>query len=125
MCSLDSQHQFLCSQVDNRDYLTKSEKVFFIQNHDNHNDKCLVARPNLGVYTENKDSLRTKFNKGAFTRNPVSVQRAMEIWEREYELADIPYSENYQVSCPGRHKESYVVSSSDFLFLSHPCFFID
>lgn len=102
--------------------MTKSAKVFFIQNHDNQNDKCVVARPNLGIYTESKDSLRTKFNRGAFTRNPVSVQRAMKIWEREYELANIPYSDFYQKSCRGRHKESYVVSSSDFLFTSHSFF---
>ncbi len=97
--------------------MTKSHKVFFIHDRGD-NDKCLVARPNYGIYTENKDSLRTKFNKGAFTRNPVSVQRAMEIWEREYELANIPYSDYYQMSCRGRHKESYVVSFSDFLLLS-------
>ena len=71
-----------------------------------------MARPNVGVYNESKDSLKTKFNKGAFTSNPVSVQQAMEIWEREYELGDIPYSELYQVSCPGRHKETYVFAGS-------------
>ncbi len=113
--SLDSQHQLICSQVDNRDYLTKTHKVFFIHNPGDHNDKCIVARPNLGSYTESKDSLKAKFNRGAFTQNPVSVQRAMEIWDREYELANIPYSDHYQKSCRGRHRESYVVSSSDFL----------
>jgi hypothetical protein len=97
--------------VDNRDYLTVTEKVFFIQNLGNQSDKCLVARPNYGVYTESKDSLKLKFNRGVFTRNPVSVERAMEIWRREYNLADIPYSEYYQKSCRGRHRESYVVSS--------------
>mmetsp|Transcript_7268 Transcript_7268/g.11437 ORF Transcript_7268/g.11437 Transcript_7268/m.11437 type:complete len:1695 (-) Transcript_7268:113-5197(-) len=94
--------------VDNRDYLTKTHKVFFIHNPGDHNDKCIVARPNLGSYTENKDSLKAKFNRGVFTQNPVSVQRAMEIWDREYELADIPYSDHYQKSCRGRHRESYV-----------------
>ena len=96
--------------VDNRDYLKVTEKVFFIQNLGNQSDKCLVARPNLGVYTEGKDSLKLKFNRGVFTRNPVSVERAMEIWRREYDLADIPFSEYYQKSCRGRHRESYVVS---------------
>lgn len=65
----------------------------------------------MGQYQEGKDSLKQKFQRGAFARNPVSVQRAMEIWEREYELADLPYSETYQISCKGRHKETYVVSS--------------
>ena len=114
-CSLDSRHNFASFQVDDRDYLTATEKVFFIHNPGNQNDKCLVARPNLGVYTEFKKSLRTKFNERKLGRNPVSVQRAMEIWEREYNLADIPHSEYYQMSCPGRHKESFVVSS-DWVF---------
>jgi hypothetical protein len=110
--------------VDNRDYLTVTEKVFFIHNPGNHSDKCIVARPNLGRYQESKDSLKKKFQNGAFIRNPVSVQRAMEIWEREYELADRPHSEQYQMSCPGRHKDSYVVSSRyvvvcDVTFIIH------
>eukprot|EP00984_Skeletonema_dohrnii_P005973 scaffold2118_cov125-Skeletonema_dohrnii-CCMP3373.AAC.2 len=97
--------------VDNRDYLTVTEKVFFIQNLGNQSEKCLVARPNYGVYTESKDSLKLKFSRGVF-RNPVSVERAMEIWRREYNLADIPYSEYYQKSCRGRHRESYVFAGS-------------
>jgi len=98
--------------IDDRDYLTATEKVFFIHNPGNQSDKCIVARPNLGVYTEFKKSLHHKFNERKLGRNPVSVQRAMEIWEREYNLADIPHSEYYQMSCPGRHKESYVFAGS-------------
>lgn len=92
--------------------MTATEKVFFIHNPGNQSEKCIVARPNLGVYTEFKKSLQFKFHERKLGRNPVSVQRAMEIWEREYEMADIPNSEHYQISCPGRHKESYVVSSN-------------
>ena len=35
----------------------------------------------------------------------VSVDQAMTIWKREFDLADIPYSEEYQFSCKGRHQE--------------------
>ena len=97
--------------VDNRDYLTVTEKVFFIHS-DPKAEKCLVARPNTGKKLELKTSLKKKFNNGAFSKRPVSVERAMKIWEREYELADCPYSDQYQVSCPGRHEESYVFAGS-------------
>ena len=87
--------------------------MFFIHNPGPSNEKCLVVRPNTGKKLEYKKSLRTKFNKGVFVGGQVvDVESAMKIWEREYKLADRPYSELYQVSCPGRHQEDYVVSKS-------------
>lgn len=98
-------------QADDREWLyNKTEKVFFIHNPGPDSEKCLVARPNTGKRLEYKSSLNKKFSNGAFTSNPISVQRAMEVWKTEYELADIPYSEKYQFSCPGRHRDEYVVS---------------
>ncbi len=66
-------------------------------------DKCIVIRPNKLRITEPKESIRRKLMNGHWAS--VSVDQAMTIWRREFDLANIPASEEYQFSCPGRHKE--------------------
>jgi hypothetical protein len=67
-------------------------------------DSCIVIRPNRFRVTESKFNIRQKLMNGQLTSG-VSVDQAMTIWKREFDLADIPYSEEYQFSCKGRHQE--------------------
>jgi len=48
-----------------------------------------------------------------------SVNEGMEIWQREFELSDIPVSEKYQFSCAGRHRESHIFTGKATLLLLH------
>ena len=48
-----------------------------------------------------------------------SVNEGMEIWQREFELSDIPVSEKYQFSCAGRHRESHIFTGKSVLVLLH------
>ena len=38
-----------------------------------------------------------------------NVNEALELWQKEFVLSDIPYETKYQAFCPGRHKETTVV----------------
>ena len=61
-------------------------------------DSCVVIRPNLGRKTEWKDSIRKKLTAGSLAA--VSVEQAMQIWNREFDLADKSADESYQFLCP-------------------------
>lgn len=65
-----------------------------------------VIRPNLG-----KKIMRSvDANKYLENFRPCrNINDALELWQKEFLLSDIPYETKYQVSCPGRHKETTVV----------------
>jgi len=96
--------------TDSRRYYRVTPKVFLIINPGAHSDSCITIRPNVGRRTVDKYAIREKLTGGDLAS--VSINRAMEIWKREFELSDISANENYQFSCPGRHKESYIFAGS-------------
>ena len=82
--------------TDSRSYWKVTPKVFLIINSGAQSDTCVTIRPNLGRRTEEKVELRKKMMNGVLA--PVGVEEAMEIWNREFELADISADEVYQAS---------------------------
>lgn len=96
--------------VDSRRIWKASPKVFLVINPGAQSDGCITIRPNLGRRNMAKGEFRKKLTEGTLTA--VGVDEAMRIWQREFELADIPATEMYQLSCAGRHKESYVFAGA-------------
>jgi len=100
--------------IDDRDYLRKQpdslgRKVFLIIFAGNFADKVLVIRPNTGkriLAKHNVDNLLHKL------RRCNDTNEALELWDAEFNLADIPYEEKYQFSCHGRHKHTTVICGS-------------
>jgi len=96
--------------TDSRSYFRVTPKVHLIINTGAQSSQCVVIRPNLGRRTVDKYKVRDKLMAGSLAS--MSVDQAMVIWKREFELADIPANEIYQFSCPGRHMESYIFAGS-------------
>lgn len=102
--------------TDNRNFLKKTPKVFLVINQSNVSlDKSLmVVRPNLGrrfySVTEVFNSISRKEWKPC--RTQAEIDRALKIWTKEFDLADIPRSDYYQQSCPGRHSTMMILSVS-------------
>ncbi|KAL7535756.1 hypothetical protein ACHAXR_006716, partial [Thalassiosira sp. AJA248-18] len=97
--------------TDSRGYLKVTPKVFLIINSGAHRNSCTVIRPNTVRRTEAKSELRKKLMEGRLAACP-DVDEAMAIWNREFELADIPADHEYQFSCTGRHKENFIFAGS-------------
>ena len=98
--------------VDSRDYIRRGypnclgKKIFLFIFGENSNDKVLVIRPNSGKSLMRPFDAHNRLNELHPCRN---INDAMELWEKEFIEADIPYGEKYQFSCPGRHKQTTVV----------------
>ena len=98
--------------VDSRDYISKGypnclgKKISLFIFGENSNDKVLVIRPNLGKNVMRQFDALEKLKNLCLCSN---VHDALELWEREFIEADIPYKRKYQFSCAGRHKETQVV----------------
>ena len=85
---------------------------FIIINGDNvhpagaHSTKVSSIRPNTIRTAVDKHKIRERIINGSLSLT--SVNEGMEIWQREFELSDIPVSEKYQFSCAVRHRESHI-----------------
>jgi len=88
--------------ADKRSYLRVTPKIYLILSPNPQSKMCRIIRPNQGYRCTSKDDMKRQM-KGHLT--PVDVDEAMAIWNREFELADIPFTTHYQFSCYGRHRE--------------------
>jgi len=99
--------------IDDRPFLKKTPKVFLIvsQGTSSLRDKALVVRPNLGKKLEPLFTLETKISQGIYRLQSESeIEEALKIWDTEFAMADISHDSIYQTSCPGRHKESWILT---------------
>mmetsp|Transcript_11099 Transcript_11099/g.27300 ORF Transcript_11099/g.27300 Transcript_11099/m.27300 type:complete len:454 (+) Transcript_11099:535-1896(+) len=79
-------------------------------------DKALVIRPNVGVKVQSKNHITSRIRFGDY--EPITEIEAKDAWEKEFDFADIPSSEEYQRGCQGRHNLRYVFSGSLIPILS-------
>jgi len=96
--------------ADTRSMWRVTSKVWLVINPGAHSPHVITIRPNLGRRTVPKYTMRKNLIDGKLAS--CSVNQAMEIWKKEFDLADIPADEEYQFSCPGRHKESYIFAGA-------------
>lgn len=76
-------------------------------------EKCIVIRPNRGKKTFSQLWVKVGLLDGpAKLSLCTDVSQAVEIWKKEYELADRPSNERYQRYCYGRHEERFVFGGS-------------
>jgi len=97
--------------ADKRPHLKVTPKIFLLISPSPHGKMCRLIRPNNGYRCASKDVIK-KSMMGHLT--PVGVDEALAIWNREFELADIPFTTDYQFSCFGRHREVSVHISAVF-----------
>ena len=97
--------------ADKRPHLRVTPKIFLLISPSPHGKMCRLIRPNNGYRCASKDVIK-KSMMGHLT--PVGVDEALAIWNREFELADIPFTTDYQFSCFGRHREVSVHISAVF-----------
>lgn len=100
--------------IDERPYLRRrpnslGRKVFLIIFGGHVVDKSLVIRPNAGKRIQANRSVEDLLRN---VRPCNNLNEALDLWEEEFNLADMPYEEIYQFSCRGRHKNTTVVCGS-------------
>lgn len=100
--------------IDDRSSWKITPKVFlFIKSKNStFGDKVLVVRPNLGKRLKDARPIKDGIFKGLYKHcaTEKKVREALNIWDTEYGLADIPSTQTYQFSCPGRRTESMVMA---------------
>jgi len=89
--------------------LVKSPKVYLIIIA-GQGDKCIVVRPNLGRRALTRQYVQRKIRYGEYS--PIDEAEAKDIWDKEFELADCPFSEEYQLGCKGRHDTRHVFTGT-------------
>ena len=103
--------------IDERKTFKVTPKVFLVINKSevSLNSNVLVVRPNLGKYYCGVSKVRKNIGlrRWKFCETEAKVQRALQIWQKEFELADIPSSDKYQFSCPGRHSHRMILAVSN------------
>ena len=104
--------------IDDRDIFKETAKVFLILADPETaklSGKVTQVRPNTGAAQvkahDVEDRIRYKRTL-KFCKTKAQLERALKVWTTEFDLADIPYEEIYQFSCPGRKKESRVLTGA-------------
>ncbi|KAL7546737.1 hypothetical protein ACHAWF_010073 [Thalassiosira exigua] len=98
------------NKVKNGFYMERNrriEKVYLIINA---GDKLMVVRPNVGKRVMTKQNIVRKIRYGVY--EPCSEIEARDLWEKEFDLADILSTDQYQGGCPGRHMRRHVFAGS-------------
>ncbi len=83
----------------------KVPKMFLIINQGSANKSCIIVRPNDGKTTWANGTVRDRLYAGYRFKPCNDVDDALKKWTREFNMADVPYSQWYQQSCRGRHVE--------------------
>ena len=104
--------------IDDRDIFKETPKVFLILADPETaklSGKVTQVRPNTGAVQvkahEVEDRIRYKRTLKP-CKTKAQLERALKVWTTEFDLADIPYEDTYQFSCPGRKKESRVLTGA-------------
>jgi len=99
--------------IDQRHEIFKEPRIFLIINQGRTSSKCVAIRPNDGKKIYSKEWVKNKLLDGAAQLSLCTdISQAVEIWNREFDLADRPSSERYQRYCYGRHEERFVFGGS-------------
>jgi len=96
--------------LDKRSYLKKTPKVFLYirQTGFTFRKSYICIRPNQGKSIQDFP----KFENITLCRTEKQIAEARQIWNREFQIADIPSTEMYQFSCYGRHRVGYVFAGN-------------
>jgi len=96
--------------IDLRRDFKKVPRMFLIINQGRTSNKCVVIRPNDGKKTYAKEYVWDNYLHGNVCQLTLctDVDKAMETWKKEFDLANLPDNETYQRYCYGRHTESYI-----------------
>ena len=104
--------------IDDRDIFKETPKVFLILADPETaklSGKVTQVRPNTGVSLLKSYDIEEKIRYKRtlkFCNTKAQLEGALKVWTTEFDLADIPYEETYQFSCPGRKKESRVLTGA-------------
>ena len=72
--------------------------------------KCIVVRPNVGKRVLTSQYIASRIRFGEYVlMNEVD---AKSVWSKEFDLADVSSTQDYQLGCKGRHKTRVVFSGS-------------
>jgi len=77
------------------------------------NGRVTQVRPNQGITSVEARDIQDKIRYKRTLRlckSEKSVKRAIKIWNKEFDLSEIPFEQTYQFSCRGRIKESYILT---------------
>jgi hypothetical protein len=106
--------------IDGRQCFKATPKVFLFIQQSNlaQGDKVLCVRPNVGrslrhsgdVWDNIHGHNRQKRKIYKLCKEQAEIERALEIWDTEFKLADMPDTELYQFSCRGRHRTTTVLA---------------
>lgn len=105
-----SNHQRIVSgfYLDRQAFFKEVPPIFLIVDQGPTSNKCILARPNEGKKFVTKYWVWDKYLASGSIQltRCTNIPEALEIWGKEYNLADLPSSETYQRYCNGRHDES-------------------
>jgi len=95
-----------------KSFLDATPKVFLYISSDSPtmHGKILRVRPNDGRAIDTEDYVKKQMSWYKPCKTEEEIKHAMKLWDKEFELADIPSSKIYQFSCPGRHAETVVMT---------------
>jgi hypothetical protein len=115
-----SNHQRIVTgfYADKRNLFKEVPRMFLIIDQESTSSNCIVVRPNEGKKLVTKYWLWNEFlapGSIQLTRC-TNIPEALEIWSKEFALADLPSSESYQRYCYGRHDESKLLNQSNIIF---------
>ena len=97
-----------------KSFLDATPKVFLYITSDSPSmqGKVLRVRPNDGRAIDTEQYVEDNMWKYKACKTEQEIERALKLWDKEFELADIPNKRNYQFSCPGRHAETVVLTGN-------------
>jgi len=104
--------------IDDRPIFQETAKVFLILTDPELaklNGKVTQVRPNTGIAQVKAHDIEEKIRYKRTLKlceTKALLERALKAWTTEFDLADIPYEETFQFSCPGRIKESRVLTGA-------------
>ncbi len=117
--------------IDDRPIFQETAKVFLILADPELaklSGKVTQVRPNTGIYQVTASDIETKIRYKRtlkLCKTKAQIERALKAWTTEFDLADIAYEETYQFSCPGRIRESRVLTGAVVPLLSKVMVLLD
>eukprot|EP00526_Cylindrotheca_closterium_P003038 CAMPEP_0113641530 /NCGR_PEP_ID=MMETSP0017_2-20120614/21801_1 /TAXON_ID=2856 /ORGANISM="Cylindrotheca closterium" /LENGTH=1621 /DNA_ID=CAMNT_0000552875 /DNA_START=20 /DNA_END=4885 /DNA_ORIENTATION=- /assembly_acc=CAM_ASM_000147 len=98
--------------IDSRNSYKKSPKVFLVINQSavSLDKSVMVVRPNLGRRYKDVNEVYNNIHSWRNWKPCDDIDKALKVWKKEFDLADIPSKEYYQSSCPGRHSNMMILS---------------
>ena len=117
--------------IDDRPIFQETAKVFLILADPELaklSGKVTQVRPNTGIAQVKSSDIEEKIRYKRtlkLCKTKAQLERALKAWTTEFDLADIAYEETYQFSCPGRIRESRVLTGAVVPLLSKVMVLLD